>query len=166
VFFSNVSHEFRTPLTLMLGPVEDALADMEHPLPPLQRERQELVQRSALRLQKLVNSLLDFARIEAGRVEASFHPTDLASLTAGLASSFRSALERGGLRLQVDCPPLPGPVHVDAEMWEKIDADRARSTAAGFRAHLVKPVELTDLERVLAAVQTHLDAPSGEPTRS
>jgi PAS domain S-box-containing protein len=120
VFFSNVSHEFRTPLTLMLGPVEDALADLEHPLAPLQRERQELVHRSALRLQKLVNSLLDFARIEAGRVEASFQPTDLAALTAGLASSFRSAVERGGLRLDVDCPPLSGPVHVDAEMWEKI----------------------------------------------
>ncbi len=120
VFFSNVSHEFRTPLTLMLGPVEDALADLEQPLAPRQRERQELVHRSAMRLQKLVNSLLDFARIEAGRVEASFQPTDLASLTAELASSFRSAVERGGLRLDVDCRPLPGPVHVDVEMWEKV----------------------------------------------
>ena len=67
-FFSNVSHEFRTPLTLMLGPVEDGLADHEHPLSPSQQERLELVRRNGLRLLKLVNTLLDFSRIEAGRV--------------------------------------------------------------------------------------------------
>src|SRR3954452_25071153 len=66
-FFSNVSHEFRTPLTLMLGPVEDALADADEPLPPGQRERLETAHRSGLRLLKLVNTLLEFSRIEAGR---------------------------------------------------------------------------------------------------
>jgi signal transduction histidine kinase/FixJ family two-component response regulator len=116
-FFSNVSHEFRTPLTLMLGPLEDALADS---IEPRQRERLELLQRNALRLQKLVNSLLDFSRIEAGRIEASYQPTDLAELTAELASVFRSAVERAGMRLLVDCPPLPAPVYVDRDMYEKI----------------------------------------------
>ncbi len=119
-FFSNVSHEFRTPLTLMLGPVEDALAETDGTLPPAQRERLEVVHRNGLRLKKLVNTLLDFSRIEAGRVHASYEPTDLASFTADLASVFRSACERAGLELAVDCPPLAEPVYVDREMWEKI----------------------------------------------
>jgi signal transduction histidine kinase len=119
-FFSNVSHEFRTPLTLMLGPVEDGLADLEHPLPPVQRERQQLVHRSGLRLLKLVNTLLDFSRIEAGRVQATFVPTELALLTTDLASVFRSAVEKAGVRLTVACAPLPEAVWVDREMWEKI----------------------------------------------
>ncbi len=119
-FFSNVSHEFRTPLTLLLGPVEDALADPAEPLPPGQRERLGTVHRSGLRLLKLVNTLLDFSRIEAGRVQAVYEPTDLAALTGELASSFRSACAKAGLRLAVDCPPLPEPVYVDRDMWEKV----------------------------------------------
>ncbi|MDP9120311.1 MAG: ATP-binding protein, partial [Acidobacteriota bacterium] len=119
-FFSNVSHEFRTPLTLLLGPAEDALADAKEPLPAAQRERIEVIHRNGLRLFKLVNTLLDFSRIEAGRVQAVYEPVDLAALTAELASVFRSAVERAGLRLLVDCPPLPEPIHVDREMWEKI----------------------------------------------
>jgi signal transduction histidine kinase len=120
LFFSNVSHEFRTPLTLMLGPLDDSLEDTRHPLPAPQRERMELVRRNGLRLQKLVNSLLDFARIEAGRAQATFVPTDLSVLTADLASSFRSAMEVAGLEFVVDCPPLPEPVHVDPSAWEKV----------------------------------------------
>jgi PAS domain S-box-containing protein len=122
-FFSNVSHEFRTPLTLLLGPLEDSLGDSEHPLPPAQRERLEIMRRSGVRLLKLVNTLLDFARIEAGRTRASYEPTDLAAYTAELASSFRSLVEKAGMALEVECPPLadlPEPVYVDREMWEKI----------------------------------------------
>jgi PAS domain S-box-containing protein len=118
-FFSNVSHEFRTPLTLLVGPLEDSLADAT-PLPSAQRERLETAHRNALRLVRLVNTLLDFSRIEAGRIDASYEPTDLAALTIDLASAFRSAVERAGLALVVDCPPLPEPVYVDRDMWEKI----------------------------------------------
>jgi PAS domain S-box-containing protein len=116
-FFTNISHEFRTPLTLMLAPTEDALAETDD---PKQRERLELVHRNALRLQKLVNTLLDFSRIEAGRIQACYEPTDLATVTNDLASAFRSAVERVGMRLVVNCPPLAAPVFVDREMWEKI----------------------------------------------
>ncbi|WP_437964150.1 ATP-binding protein [Sorangium sp. So ce260] len=119
-FFSNVSHEFRTPLTLILGPVEDGLSDAEQPLPPRQRERFTIVHRNSQRLLRLVNTLLDFSRIEAGRIQASYQPTDLGALTADLASSFRSLLERAGLSLEVDCPPLSEPAYVDRELWEKI----------------------------------------------
>ena len=118
-FFSNVSHELRTPLTLLLGPLEDALARPDG-LPAADRERLEVAHRNALRLLKLVNTLLDFSRIEAGRIEASYEPVDLAGLTADLASVFRAAVERAGLRLLVDCPPLDQPVWVNREMWEKI----------------------------------------------
>jgi signal transduction histidine kinase/CheY-like chemotaxis protein len=115
-FFSNVSHEFRTPLTLLLGPTEEAVTSNG----TLQGEDLEAVYRNAQRLLKLVNTLLDFSRIEAGRVQASFEPTDLARLTVDLASAFRSAIERAGLTLVVECPPLPEPVYVDRDMWEKV----------------------------------------------
>ena len=119
-FFSNVSHEFRTPLTLMLSPLADTLANANGALLPQQREALELVHRNGLRLLKLVNTLLDFSRIEAGRVQAVYEPTDLATFTAELASMFRSAIERAGLHLAIDCPPLPELVYVDRDMWEKI----------------------------------------------
>ena len=118
-FFSNVSHEFRTPLTLMLGPLEDTLAQSNE-LPAADRERLETAQRNSLRLLKLVNTLLDFSRIEAGRIAASYEPTDVSALTAELASVFRSAIERAGMKLIIDCPPLAEAVYIDREMWEKI----------------------------------------------
>jgi PAS domain S-box-containing protein len=119
-FFSNVSHEFRTPLTLMLGPVEEMLDRGAGGLSSEAREQLEVVNRNGLRLLRLVNTLLDFSRIEAGRVQARYQPTDLAAFTGDLASVFRSAIERAGLQLVLDCPPLRGPVYVDREMWEKI----------------------------------------------
>lgn len=119
-FFTNVSHEFRTPLTLLLGPAEDALADRGEALGPAQRERLEVVQRNALRLLKLVNTLLDFSRLESGRLDARFAPTDLSRVTAELASAFASATDRVGLTLTVDCPPLAEPVWVDQDLWGKL----------------------------------------------
>ena len=120
-FFSNVSHEFRTPLTLMLSPLEDLIARAEEDgVPPENRELAVMAHRNGLRLLKLVNTLLDFSRIEAGRVDASYQPIDLAACTAELASTFRSAVEKAGLELVVEAPPLSEPVYVDREMWEKI----------------------------------------------
>ena len=115
-FFSNVSHEFRTPLTLMLGPTEDALAS---PSRTLSGESLETLYRNELRLLKLVNALLDFSRIEAGRMRASYAPTDLSRLTRELANVFRVAVERAGLEYIVTCDELNEPVYVDREMWEK-----------------------------------------------
>ena len=119
-FFSNVSHEFRTPLTLMLGPLEDLIARLDGSVPAQDRQLAVMAHRNALRLHKLVNTLLDFSRIEAGRAQASYEPTDLSLLTAELASSFRSVVEKAGMRLVVNCPPLGEPVFVDRQMWEKV----------------------------------------------
>ncbi|GGY57791.1 SpoIIE family protein phosphatase [Streptomyces xanthochromogenes] len=116
-FFSNISHEFRTPLTLIMGPVEELrhrLTDGEA------REELEVIHRNGLRLGKLVNTLLDFSRIEAGRMQAQYEPVDLAAVTGELASVFRSAVDRAGLDFRVDCPPLPESVFVDRSMWEKV----------------------------------------------
>ena len=119
-FFSNVSHEFRTPLSLLLGPAEDLLTAPAGALSPEDRERVELIQRNALRLLKLVNSLLDFSRLEAGRLRASYAPVDLSRLTTEIASNFRSAMERAGLRFRVDCRAMSQPAYVDVGMWEKV----------------------------------------------
>jgi anti-anti-sigma factor len=119
-FFSNVSHEFRTPLTLIMGPVAELRAAPAVAADPRLREELDVVHRNALRLGKLVNSLLDFSRLQAGRVEAHFEPVDLAAYTAELASVFRSAVERAGVAYDVEIRPLPEPVYVDRDMWEQI----------------------------------------------
>jgi signal transduction histidine kinase/DNA-binding response OmpR family regulator len=120
LFFSNVSHEFRTPLTLMLSPLEEVLSKPVEDVMPDNRQLVAVAYRNGVRLLKLVNALLDFSRIEAGRTEARLAARDLSALTSDLASTFSPAIERAGLTLTVDCPPLPHPVRIDREMWEKI----------------------------------------------
>src|SRR4051794_28055356 len=119
-FFTNVSHEFRTPLTLLLGPAEDALGDETEALPARQRHRLEVILRNGQRLLKLVNTLLDFSRLESGRVGARFEPVDLSLYTRELTSMFETATSRLGLKLVVDCTPLPEPVYVDRDLWAKV----------------------------------------------
>ncbi len=119
-FFSNVSHEFRTPLTLLLGPLEDAIVEAHGLDITLDRQTFDSVYRNALRLLKLVNSLLDFTRMEAGKVEASFQPVDLKEFTSGLASQFRHVMEKGNLHYEVELDEISEPIFVDCEMWEKI----------------------------------------------
>jgi len=116
-FFNNISHEFRTPLTLLLGPLDELRASAGL---PEDAEQLEVIRRNALRLQRLVNALLEFSRLEAGRANAVFRPTDLSRHTRDLAGSFRAAFERGGLELEVDAPDLDRPVYVDRDMWERI----------------------------------------------
>ena len=135
-FFNNVSHEFRTPLTLMLGPLETLAGEVERGQLPLV----DIARRNALRLLKLVNTLLDFSRIESGRHEASFVATDLSAATSELASMFRSSLERAGLTLTI-ATELDRPVFVDRAMWEKIVLNLL-SNALKFTLHGTIRVEL------------------------
>src|SRR5262249_4758406 len=116
----NVSHEFRTPLTLMLGPLEEVLAKPDGGSLALSRGQIALAHRNGLRLLKLVNALLDFSRLEAGRGQARFEPVDLSLFVHELASIFRPAMDKAGLRLILDSPPLGEPIYVDRDMWEKV----------------------------------------------
>ncbi|HXO73735.1 MAG TPA: GAF domain-containing sensor histidine kinase, partial [Puia sp.] len=117
-FFSNISHEFRTPLTLLLGPIEDVLNDPESK--DINRYRMGVAYRNVLRMQKLVNTLLDFSRIEAGRTEGQYSRVDIYALTRDLASSFRSAVERAGMQLTVTSGTVTDDVYVDVDQWERI----------------------------------------------
>lgn len=117
-FFSNISHEFRTPLTLMSSPLEEVLSKADY-LSEGDRSHLETSLRNSLRLQKLVNTLLDFSKIEAGKLDANFVQTDLAQLTKDLASSFRSAIESAGIKYEVNVQEIKIAL-VDVEMWEKI----------------------------------------------
>ena len=118
LFFSNISHEFRTPLTLLLGPIEDLLSDPSS----LENNKYRLgvAYRNALRMQKLVNTLLEFSRIEAGRLEGKFRRVDIGALTLDLASTFRSTIEKAGMKLLVHAEPINGEVYVDTDLWERI----------------------------------------------
>jgi signal transduction histidine kinase len=150
IFFSNVSHEFRTPLTLMLGPLEQALAEPAEKL-PAHRAELEVAHRNALRLLRLVNSLLDFSRLETGRIRASFEPLDLVELTQDVASVFRSAIEKSRLRFVVQCSALPAQPWVDRDMWEKIVlnllSNAFKYTLAGeIRIALTGTTEMIELE--------------------
>ena len=120
VFFSNISHEFRTPLTLMLGPLEELINSKGGNLSGRDKNSIETTHRNALRLLKLVNTLLDFSRIESGRQEANFTLTDISYLTKNLAANFRSVIEKAGLTLEVKAEEIIQPVYLDKQMWEKI----------------------------------------------
>jgi signal transduction histidine kinase/DNA-binding response OmpR family regulator/anti-sigma regulatory factor (Ser/Thr protein kinase) len=160
-FFSNVSHEFRTPLTLILGPLEDLLA--EPGLSGEHRERLLPMQRNGLRLLKLVNTVLDFSRLESGRLRAAYQPTDLADYTSRLASTFRSATERAGLSLIVECPPLPSPVHVDRDMWEKIVLNLLSNALKFTRTgDITVRVSADDAGAVLTVADTGVGVPLDE----
>jgi len=160
VFFSNVSHEFRTPLTLLLAPIEEILGKAPGAVLEDNRELLEVAHRNALRLQKLVNTLLDFSRLEAGRTPASYQPADLAALTSDLASSFRSACERAGLGFIIHCPRLSEPAYVDRDMWEKIVLNLV-STA--FKYTLAGRIRITLREENSRAVLWVEDTGSGTP---
>jgi PAS domain S-box-containing protein len=159
-FFSNISHEFRTPLTLILGPTQEA---RNAPDRALRGSELELVYRNELRLLKLVNSLLDFSRIEAGRIEAVYEPTDIGTFTAELASTFRSAMQRAGLKFEVDCPPVSEPIFVDHDMWEKIVLNLI-SNAFKFTFHgkVSVSVRSTDHQVELEVSDTGIGIPEHE----
>ncbi|WP_338874771.1 ATP-binding protein [Spirosoma sp. SC4-14] len=167
VFFSNVSHEFRTPLTLMLGPLEEALKQPDSALSTSLHGNIETAYRNAVRLQKLVNTLLDFSRIEAGRMQAHFEALDLALLTEELASSFRSLVESAGMSLYIQCSPVAiGSVYVDREMWEKIIlnllSNAFKYTLAGSITVLLKSLAN---EVILQIKDTGVGIPSEEMPR-
>ncbi|SNS76067.1 anti-anti-sigma factor [Geodermatophilus saharensis] len=165
-FFSNVSHEFRTPLTLIMGPVAELRSSTAAATDPRVAQELEVVERNALRLQKLVNTLLDFSRLQAGRIDARFEPVDLSAVTGELASVFRSAVERAGLTLTVDCPPLPEPVHIDRDMWEKVVLNLlSNALKFTFTGGITVRLREADGRAVLTVADTGTGIPAAELPR-
>ncbi len=115
-FLTNVSHEFRTPLTLLLGPIDDALS--EAAVDALLAHRLHTARQNGVRLLRLVESLLDFSRIEAGRATAQLVCADVGALTCEIASSFAELCQRAGLGLDLDCQAVLA--DVDPGMWETV----------------------------------------------
>ncbi|HET9082709.1 MAG TPA: SpoIIE family protein phosphatase [Trebonia sp.] len=164
-FFSNISHEFRTPLTLIMGPVQDLqrrLAGADEQV----REELEVISRNGLRLGRLVNTLLDFSRIEAGRMQAIYEPVDIALATAELGSVFRSAVDRAGLAFEVDCPPLPEPVYLDRGMWEKVLLNLlSNALKFTFEGSIRVTVRAEDGQAVVTVADTGIGVPEQEMSR-
>ncbi len=165
-FFSNISHEFRTPLTLMLGPLEAILAKPAEAGQADDRALAEVAYRNAQRLLRLVNTLLDFSRIESERAEAHFRRTDLVALTTELASTFRSAIDRAGLRLVIDCEAPRGPVFIDRDMWEKIVLNLlSNAFKFTFEGAIAVRLRSTDDHVVLEVEDTGVGIPAAELPR-
>ena len=163
-FFSNISHEFRTPLTLILDPV----AELRQAEDVSDRTRQELdvVWRNGLRLTKLVNTLLEFSRIEAGRTQARYEPVDVAATTAELAGVFRSAVDRAGLTLAVDCPALDEPVYLDRDMWEKVVFNLlSNALKFTFEGSISVGVRREEDQAVITFADTGIGVPAAEIPR-
>ncbi|MET8997654.1 SpoIIE family protein phosphatase [Amycolatopsis sp. NPDC004169] len=164
-FFSNISHEFRTPLTLILGPVQELRGRWAEG-DERAREELEVVHRNSLRLSKLVNTLLDFSRIEAGRMQARYEPVDLAAVTAELASVFRSAVERAGLTFTVECPPLREPVYLDRGMWERVVFNLlSNALKFTFDGSVTVTVGRDDGRAVVKVIDTGVGVPTAEMPR-
>ncbi|WP_235892404.1 SpoIIE family protein phosphatase [Mycolicibacterium hodleri] len=163
-FFSNISHEFRTPLTLILGPVDELRA--RPGLDAKARDELELIHRNGLRLAKLVNTLLDFSRLQAGRMQSRFEPVDLSAFTAELASVFRSSVDRAGLTFTVDCPSLDEPVYLDRDMWEKVVLNLlSNALKFTFEGSITVQVRRDDAGAVVTVADTGIGVSAAEMPR-
>jgi signal transduction histidine kinase/serine phosphatase RsbU (regulator of sigma subunit) len=117
-FFTNVSHELRTPLTLSVGPLHGILRDEQ--TPAAIRGTLGVVYDNQLRLMKLINDLLDFSKLEAGRMTGRFVRTELPSVLLTFLGTLRAAAENRGIALRTSIEGAIGDVFVDLGMLEKI----------------------------------------------
>ena len=119
-FFANASHEFRTPLSLILGPIEDVRDGRAGPLPELARKRLDSVLANGRRLVQLVEQLLDVARLESGTLTLRAEVRDLVPLLRRTTEAFASLAERRGLAFRVSCPVGGLRVRYDPDQMEKV----------------------------------------------
>jgi signal transduction histidine kinase/ligand-binding sensor domain-containing protein/DNA-binding response OmpR family regulator len=117
-FFTNISHEFRTPLTLITGPVQELLEKYAND--PRTSEKLKLIQRNSDLLLKLINQLLDLARMEAGSLKVEKTESDIYSFIRVISNSFESFARQKGVSLSVEVPLLIKPVVYDKDKLETI----------------------------------------------
>jgi signal transduction histidine kinase/ligand-binding sensor domain-containing protein/DNA-binding response OmpR family regulator len=108
-FFANVSHEFRTPLTLTIGPLDDLKAGLYGPLSAPMTGQVDLARRNAGRVLDLIEQILDVARLEAGRTPLRARPLDLSAFVAAIAQAFVPLAERKGIALDTQVPDVQVP---------------------------------------------------------
>ena len=165
-FFQNVSHEFRTPLTLVLGALGGPLAGSAQDGAELDVEAIDAARRAALHLDRLVDALLTFAQAEGDALVAHRQPTDISALTADCSSMFRSAVEAAGLSLSVDVPSSSTVVDMDPEMWSRIVLNLLSNAykftqAGGIDVRL----EVSDKRAVLEVKDSGIGIEAGELER-
>ncbi len=114
-FFQNISHEFRTPITLIQGPLESAVNTGEG----LSHAQSIIALRNSRRLLRLVNQLLDLQRLDAGRMQPSFRPCDIVEFVTQIVDSFRPYCEKKGLQVYTDLLNCPT-VYLDIEKFDKV----------------------------------------------
>ncbi|MEM6867512.1 MAG: response regulator [Cyanobacteria bacterium P01_C01_bin.121] len=114
-FFQNISHEFRTPLTLTIGPLESAVERGEG----LDAEQSAIALRNSRRLLRLVNQLLDLQKLDEGKMKPTFRPCDLAEFTADVVEAFQNYCERKQISLKTDIEPCSA-VYLDMEKFDKV----------------------------------------------
>ena len=119
-FLANISHELRTPLTLVASPLESLLAGDSGPLPRAVVSQIERAHRNALRLVGMVNDLLDFSRLDAGKQRVLREHTDVAQLAALIVSDAQPLASARGLRLEFASHLEQEPLSIDRGMFEKI----------------------------------------------
>ena len=117
VFFTNISHELRTPLTLIADPVEMLLEDTG--IKGKSRELLKMVQRNALALQQLVSNILDFRKIQNGKMELKLYRFDIVKTLTMWVGDFQLTAERKQIRLHLDVDDLKGSHEMIADQ-EKI----------------------------------------------
>ncbi|MES3034861.1 MAG: ATP-binding protein [Gemmatimonadota bacterium] len=118
--FANLSHEFRTPLTLILGPLQGMLEGRYGALPDALREQHSLMQRNARRLLRLINQILDLARLQSGAMTIERREQDLVPFTQGVVRAFAELAQRRAVTLDVQAAAPSITFAFDASQIEKV----------------------------------------------
>ena len=117
-FFTNISHEFRTPLTLIIGPLEQQIQKLRTGLTG-DEEEMEMALRNSKRLLRLVNQILEVAKLESGHTQLQAEYIDIRSIIEPITDAFRSLAERNGTDFYAELPPTPVMVYIDTDLMEK-----------------------------------------------
>lgn len=126
-FFANISHEFRTPLTLILGPLEQLISKKEH---ATLQDTFLRMQRNGQRLQRLINQLLDLSKLEAGKMRLNIAPVKVVQLVKFIATAFESLAGIRGIDLKLQLP--------DGEVLADLDRDKVEKVLTNLISNALK----------------------------
>jgi len=119
-FFANISHEFRTPLLLILGPLEDLKEGLHGDVNEEAQAQVELAARNSQRLLHLVNQLLDVSRLETGRLTLQAQPVDAVAFVSQIAHRFDAMAKRRRIDFHLALPDEPRYAYIDPDQFEKV----------------------------------------------